>query len=62
MIKTKKKRKNEERTQFVITYRTPFHEPNNSTYFLPFVPEIEISDMVLIIRRNIYSNSHNQYY
>jgi len=37
--KKRKKRKKEGRAQFVINYHTPFPEPNNSTYFLPFVPE-----------------------
>jgi len=30
--------------------------------FYPFVSEREISDMILIIRRNIFSNGYNQYY
>jgi len=35
--KKKMKKKNKEgRAQFVINYRTPSHEPNNSTCFLPF--------------------------
>jgi len=57
--KKKEKRRN---SLIVINYRTPFYEPNNSTYFLSFVLEREISDMVLIIRRNISSNGYNQYY
>jgi len=61
--KKKEKRRNKEgKTQFVINYRSPSHEPNNSTCFLPLVSGREISDMILIIRRNISSNGYNQYY
>jgi len=59
--KRRKKRNKEGKTQFVINYRTPSHEPNNSTCFLP-VPRRKISNMILIIRRNISSNGYNQYY
>jgi len=31
----KKGKKEEGRTQFVINYHTPSHEPNNPMYFLP---------------------------
>jgi len=55
-----KKRNKEGKAQFVINYCTSSREPNNSTCFLPFGREI--SDMILIIRRNISSNGYNQYY
>jgi len=31
-------------------------------YFIPFVPNREISDMILLIRSNISLNDKNQYY
>jgi len=46
----KRKKGKEGRVKFVINYHTPFHEPNNSTFIL----DRESSDMVLIIKRNIF--------
>jgi len=51
----KNREKKEERAQFVINYHTP-------SCGLPFVSRREISDIILIIRRNISSNGYNQYY
>jgi len=39
MKKRRKKRNKKERAQFVINYRIPSHEPNNSTCFLPLFLE-----------------------
>jgi len=60
--KRDEKKKKEGRAQFVFNYHTLLQESNNSTHFLPFVPDREISDMILIIRSNISSNYYNQYY
>ena len=54
-----KKKKKEPNLLLIIAL---LHEPNNSTCGLPFVSVREISDMILIIRRNIFSNGYNQYY
>jgi len=48
-----KKRKKEEKTQFVFNYHILFHKPNNPTYHLFFVRDKEISDMILIITSTI---------
>ncbi|QCD86841.1 hypothetical protein DEO72_LG3g1368 [Vigna unguiculata] len=42
MKKRKKRRNKEGRAQFVINYRTPSHESNNSTCFLPLFLEEKV--------------------
>jgi len=59
MKKREKKKKKELNLLLIIAL---LHESNNSTYGLPFVPEREISDMIVIMRINISSNGKNQYY
>jgi len=60
MEKRKKGKKKKKPNLFLII--ALFHESNNSTYCLHFVPKREISDMIVIIRSNISSNGKNQYY
>jgi len=56
------KRKRKKRRKRLINYHTRIHEPNNSNILYLFVPNREISDMILIIRSNISLNDKNQYY
>jgi len=57
--KRNEKKKNEPNLLLIIAL---LPEPNNSTCGLPFVFVREISNMILIIRRNISSNGYDQYY
>jgi len=50
----KKKRKKEGRTQFVIIITLLFMIPITQHYFLPFALDRESSDIVIIIKRNIF--------
>jgi len=57
----KKRKEEEERTEFIINYRTSFWVQQLNIWST-LCPETEISDMIVIMRSNISSNGKNQYY
>jgi len=61
-IKRKKEGRKKEKPNLLLIITLLFMSPTTQHYFLPFVPNKEISDIILIIRNNISSNGKNQYY